>query len=108
MDGVGGVRKMAIFAEVQYYIYTNVGWMGRSEKVTRCTDVIKGWSLTQRHPLQSKLFSTCVANDGPYFSSMFPIIIFVNTKLHFKKIELDFQDSLFIFFGPTISVLQVC
>ena len=40
MDGVGGVRKMAIFAEVQYYIHTNVGWMGRSEKVPKCNDVM--------------------------------------------------------------------
>ena len=46
MDGVGGVRKMAIFADDQYYIYTNVGWMVRSEKVPKCADVIKGWSLT--------------------------------------------------------------
>jgi hypothetical protein len=73
-NGLGGwVRKMAIFAAVQYYIYANVGWMGESEKVQKCADVIIGWSLTQRHPLQSKLFSTCVANDGSTFLQCFQL-----------------------------------
>ena len=58
-----------------------------------------GWSLTQRHPLQSKLFSTCVANDGSTFLQCVRLLhIFVNTKLHFKEIELAFRDFyLFIF-----------
>ena len=30
-DWVGGVRKMAIFADVQYYLF-NVGWVDGSEK----------------------------------------------------------------------------
>ena len=37
-DWVGGVRKVAIFADVQYYLC----WqrVGRSEKVQKCADVI--------------------------------------------------------------------
>ena len=38
-DWVGGVRKMAIFAEVQYY-YADVGWLGESEKVQKHAEVI--------------------------------------------------------------------
>ena len=44
MDWVGVVRKIAFFADVHYYIYANVGWMGGLEKDQKCADVIKGWS----------------------------------------------------------------
>ena len=73
--------------------------MGGSEKVKKSADVIMGWSLTQRHPLQSKLFSTCVANDGSTFLRCFQLLYSLNnTKLHFKEIELAFRDFyLFIF-----------
>ena len=71
MDWVGVVRKIAFFADVHYYIYANVGWMGGLEKDQKCADVIKRWFLTQRHPLHSKLFSTCVANDGSTFLRCF-------------------------------------
>ena len=37
-DWLGGVRKMANFADV--------GWLGASEKVQKCADVIQGWSLS--------------------------------------------------------------
>ena len=43
-DWMGWVRKMAIFSDVQYYLY----WrrVGGSEKVKKCADVIEEWSLS--------------------------------------------------------------
>ena len=35
---MGGVRKLAIFADFQWYL------LGLTEKVQKCTDVILGWS----------------------------------------------------------------
>ena len=46
-DWVGGCfQKKAFFAHVQYCIYADivVGWVGGSEKVQKCADVIQGWS----------------------------------------------------------------
>ena len=37
---MGGVRKLAIFADFQWYL------LGLTEKVQKCTDVILGWSHT--------------------------------------------------------------
>ena len=37
------VRKMAIYTEVQYFIYADI--VGGSEKVQSYADVIYGWSL---------------------------------------------------------------
>ena len=46
-DWVGRVRKMAMFADVKYYLC----WfrVGGSVKVHKCADVIHGWSLTLRY-----------------------------------------------------------
>ena len=32
-----GSEKGQFFADVQFYIYANVGWMGGSEKFEKCT-----------------------------------------------------------------------
>ena len=40
--GLGGwVQKMAVFADVLYYIYADI--VGESERVPKCADVMYGW-----------------------------------------------------------------
>ena len=43
--GLGGwVKKMAVFANVQYCVYIDI--VGGSEQVQKCADVIKEWSFS--------------------------------------------------------------
>ena len=44
---IGWDRKIAIFADVQYYIYADVGWV---KKVSKYADIILGWSLVVLTP----------------------------------------------------------